>query len=49
MTAGRPLERLEATTDPAGGELDLRNWRRPLILGDAEAVAQMVRAQTSAG
>ena len=39
-----PLERLEATTDPAGGEPDLRNWRRPLILGDAEAVSQMVRA-----
>ena len=42
-----PLERLEATTDPAGGEPDLRNWRRPLILGDAEAVSQMVRAQAS--
>jgi myo-inositol-1(or 4)-monophosphatase len=40
-----PLERLEATTDPAGGEIDLRNWRRPLILGEADAVAQMVRAQ----
>src|SRR3954464_10329259 len=30
-----PLERLEASTDPAGGEPELRNWRRPLILGDA--------------
>jgi myo-inositol-1(or 4)-monophosphatase len=43
-----PLERLEASAGPAGGELDLRYWRRPLILGDAEAVAQMARAQSAA-
>jgi myo-inositol-1(or 4)-monophosphatase len=44
-----PLERLEASAGPAGGERDLRYWRRPLILGDAEAVAQMARAQSAAG
>ena len=41
------LERIEATTDPAGGEPDLRNWQLPLILGDAEAVRQMAEARQS--
>ncbi|UEM19907.1 inositol-1-monophosphatase [Skermanella mucosa] len=38
-----PLERLEPVADASGGAPDLRNWRRPLILGQPDAVERMAR------
>jgi myo-inositol-1(or 4)-monophosphatase len=42
----RPMERFEAVTGKAAKGSDLRNWRRPLILGESEAVALLCEAHT---
>jgi len=42
----RPMERFEAVTGEAAKGSDLRNWRRPLILGESEAVALLCEAHT---
>lgn len=39
-----PLERFDPPANPSGAPPDLRDWRRPTILGDAEAVRLLAGA-----
>lgn len=41
------LERLDPVAGASGGAPDLRNWRRPLILGRPEAVERMARVRAT--
>lgn len=38
------MERFEADPEMSSGSFDLGNWRRPLVIGQAELVAQMCAA-----
>jgi myo-inositol-1(or 4)-monophosphatase len=39
-----PFERFEAKAHSDGGQADLRHWRRPLIIGRADAAALLAGA-----